>query len=352
MTAAADRLVDWPLAARVGRRVAGAGPKLDPAERAAVTEDFSELVPRAGALVSEFTNLAPGPERPRAWVMTRGEWIDQNLRGFRRVIDPFAGRVMKRDDGRLAGFRRAALGAQLGLLLGYLSRRVLGQYDLFLPPEDQGLLYFVAPNVVGVERRYRFPARDFRTWVALHEVSHQVQFGGVPWLRGHISGLVDDYFESMHLDPRELIDALRRAVREVRSGDAEWRGIGFLVLLMTPEQRQTFRRMQAVMSLLEGHGNFVMDTLAHRERVGDVARMKRTLRERRRATPGLEKAFQKAIGFEAKSRQYDVGERFVAEVVERVGMEGFNRVWEDAGNLPTLEEVGRPERWVHRVGAS
>lgn len=349
MVLAAERLIDWKAARTVGGRIAGEGPLLSALERARIREDFAEVVSQAEELVERFTGLSPGPNRSRAWVMTRSEWVAANLRGFEQIVEPFARKLVgERRDSALAGVRRVALGAQVGGLLGYLGRRVLGQYDLFLPPDDDGLLYFVGPNVVGVERRYRFPARDFRLWLALHEVAHRLQFGGVPWLRGHLSGLVDSYLSTIDLDPRRLVDSLRRAVEEARKG-AEWRGFGWIFLLMTPDQRETFRRMQAVMTLLEGHGNFVMDAVGKHRITGGGA-FRRKLRERRNR-PGVERAFQKAIGLDVKVRQYDLGERFVAKVVEQVGMEGFNRVWDNARNLPSLEEVGRPEAWVARVGA-
>jgi coenzyme F420 biosynthesis associated uncharacterized protein len=347
--AAAGRLVDWDSAARIAKRVAG-DPQLTPVDRANLLEDFGTIVPEVQGLVTGFTGLEPGVERPRAWVMSRAEWIDQNLRGFRRIIEPLAERVPGGGVTLLAPVRRQLLAAQVGLLLGYLSKKVLGQYDLFLPPEDQGLVYFVGPNVLSVERRFRFPPRDFRMWIALHEVDHQLQFGGVPWLRGHVTGLVDTYFDSIQLSPGELVNALKRAVEEIRSGETEWKGIGFLFLLMSPQQRKTFGQMQAVMSLLEGHGNFVMDELA-KDQVRQGDRMRRTLKDRRRSA-GVERAFQRAIGFEAKVRQYDQGERFVAEVVDSIGMEGFNRVWGAQANLPTLDEVARPDRWVARVAAA
>lgn len=344
---AAERLVDWRTARGVGERVAGTGRSLSPLERARIAEDFGELVPEAESLVATFTGLRPEGSRSRAWVMTRGEWVGANLRGFEQVIEPLAEKVLDgRREGAMGSFRRKALGAQVGGLLGYLAHKVLGQYDLFLPPDDDGLLYFVGSNVVAVEREHSFPERDFRLWLSLHEVAHRVQFGGVPWLRGHVSGLVDTYLSTIDLDPKRLLDSLRRAVEEVRSG-TEWRGFGWVFLLMNPEQRDTFRRMQAVMTLLEGHGNFVMDSVG-KPRIRGISSFRRRLRERRRRR-GVERALQKAIGFDVKARQYDMGERFVATVVDRVGMEGFNRVWEGPANLPRLEELTAPERWVQRV---
>jgi coenzyme F420 biosynthesis associated uncharacterized protein len=351
MTLAAERLIDWRTAASFGSRVAGSGPAMTAVERAAIAEDFAQLLPQAESMVATFTELDPGSPPARPWVMTRSQWLQANLRAFERVLEPFAQKVLSgRKESPFSDLRRKSLGLQLGGLLGYLGHKVLGQYDLFAPPDDEGMLYFVGPNVVGVERKYQFPARDFRLWLCLHEVAHRVQFAGVPWLRGHLSGLVNSYLASVELDPKELLQSLKRAAQEVREGESEWRGLGWVFLLMTPEQRETFRRMQAVMSLLEGHGNFVMDAVA-RDRISGVSTFRRRLAERRNRR-GVERAFQRAIGFDSKVHQYDVGERFVSQVVGRVGMNGFNRVWERASNLPTLEEVNRPEAWLARVGAA
>lgn len=338
-------LADWKVATDVGRRVAGAGVPVPAVERARMREDIAELVPQAEDLVAGFTGLQPGGFRSRAWVMSRGEWIGANLRGIQRILEPLAARILARSSRR-ARFRRTGLGAQVGVLLGYASRKVLGQYDVFLPPDDDGLLYFVGPNVAEAERRYGLPQRDFRLWIALHEVTHRVQFGATPWLRGHLTGMVDRYLSTVSLDSGELARQLRRAVDEVRAG-SDWRGIGAFYLLMDEEQRELFRRMQGVMSLLEGHASFVMNGVAE-GRVEDLERMRRSLKERRRAS-SVERSFQRAVGFESKLRQYDVGERFVATLVDRVGMEGFNAVWRHEGNLPTLEEIAEPGRWLARV---
>lgn len=351
VTFAAEKLVDWRTAALVGRKVAGVGSPLTAVQRATLAEDFAEVVPQADRLVEEFTGLSPGTYRSRPWVMTRNQWLQANLRGFERILEPVATKVLSsRSNGALATVRRTVLGAQLGGLLGYLGHRVLGQYDVFLPPDDDGLIYFVGANVAGIEQKFRFPAREFRLWISLHEVTHRVQFGRAPWLRGHLQGLMDSYLDSMEIDPGWLMERLRRALEELRSGRADYRGFGWVFLLMTPDQRDMVRRMQALMSLLEGHGNYVMDRVSV-DLVPSAARFRRMMHERRNRA-GVEKAFQRAIGFDVKVRQYDLGQRFIAQVVERVGMEGFNRVWEGPDRLPTMDEVGRPEAWVTRVHAS
>ena len=349
MGSQAARLADWETALAIGRRVAGPGVGVPPAERARMREDFAELVASAEDRITDFTALDPGGFRSRAWVMGRGEWIRANLGALQRMLEPLAGRILAKRSGHGA-LRRRALGAQAGALLGYVSRRVLGQYDAFLPPDDEGLLYFVGPNVAEVEQRFLLPPRDFRLWIATHEVTHRIQFGAAPWLRGHIRGQVDRYLGTISLESTDFGKQVRRAMEEVRSG-ADLRGMGGLFLLLNDEQREIVRHVQGVMSLLEGHASFVMNEVA-KDQVRDLARMRRALAERRRRASGVERSFQRAIGFDKKIEQYDAGERFVREVVSGAGMEGFNRVWLASESLPSVEEIAEPSRWVARVAGS
>ncbi|HWC32261.1 MAG TPA: zinc-dependent metalloprotease [Actinomycetota bacterium] len=344
----AERLLDWGAAARIGSGIAGSG-SLSPRDRRAMDAELGEVLREADALVGDLTGLRLSGPPSRPWVMARGEWVTQNLRAFREILEPITERLMRdRLDGPTAPLRRGALAFQLGGILGYLGRKVLGQYDLFQPADDRDLLYFVGDNLVELERRFRFAPRDFRLWLSLHEVTHRFQFEGVPWMRGYLFGLIEEYLSTLELDPRKLVDALRRAYEEARSS-GRWRELGIVSLLMTPEQRDTFRRMQALMSLLEGHGNFVMDRLGA-DHVRGAERMRRVLHERRHRA-GWNRLVQRAVGVDVKVRQYDLGERFVAGVVERAGLDGFSRVWEAPENLPTLDEVPRPDRWVERVAA-
>jgi coenzyme F420 biosynthesis associated uncharacterized protein len=350
MGSQASRLADWEAALAVGRRVAGPGVSVVAADRARMREDFAELVPRSEELIVDFTSLDPGGFRARPWVMARSEWIRANLRGLQRMLEPLAGRILAKQPAGRGTIRRKAVGAQAGALLGYVSRRVLGQYDAFLPPDDEGLLYFVGPNVAETERRFGLPPRDFRLWIAIHEVTHRVQFGAAPWLRGHIRDQVDRYLGTISLDSKELTQQLRRAIDEARSGTA-LRGMGALSFLLNPEQREIVRHVQGVMSLLEGHASYVMNEVA-RDRVTDLARMRKALAERRRRANGVERSFQRAIGFDKKIEQYDAGERFVRAVAARAGMGGLNRVWLAPEALPSVEEIAEPDRWVSRVAGS
>jgi coenzyme F420 biosynthesis associated uncharacterized protein len=308
----AARLADWDVAIQLGKRVAGAGPPVPPEDRARMREDLAQHVLRAEELVASLTDLHVTGFRSRAWAMGRGDWIRQNVGGLQRLMEPLAQRLLESRPTR-PSIARKAVGAQAGAILGYVSRRVLGQYDVFLPPDDEGLIYFVGPNLIEAERRYALTPADFRLWVAVHEVTHRVQFSAAPWLRSFLRGMVDEYLGTVSLDPHQLMDQLKHAVEEAKTGT----GPGGFLRLLTPEQRAIFDRTQAMMA--------------------------------RRQVRGVEHRVQRAIGFDQKVAQYDSGERFVREIVDRIGMSGFNLVWESREHLPEPDEVGDPARWIARI---
>jgi coenzyme F420 biosynthesis associated uncharacterized protein len=341
------RVADWRTAVSIGKSVAGPGPQVESRDRDALKEDLHGAVTDAEGWVSSFTGLTYEGPRARGWVMGRGTWIQRNIIGLQRLMEPLAARVLEEHPDR-STFSRKALGGQIGALLGYVSRRVLGQFDVFLPPDDDGLIYFVGPNMIDVERRFALPPDDFRRWVAIHEVTHRVQFAVAPWLRGYLNGLVDEYLQTVSFDANVIRAQFRKALEELRQARADLHGAGGILLLLSKEQRDVFERTQAMMSLLEGHASFVMNEVG-REHVRDVDRLRRALAARRQVR-GAEKAFQRAIAFDQKVAQYDAGERFVREVVARAGQDALNHVWSSAANLPSRTEVDEPERWLVRVG--
>lgn len=347
MRGRAPGLIDWRTASQVGRSVAGSGPSLNSESRAAFREDMSGAVAAAEALVGEFTGLTAHGASSRAWVMGRGDWIDANFRSIERAIEPMlVSTLMAEKGGVPIGLRTKALGAQIGGLFGYVSRKVLGQFDPFLPPDDEGLIYFVGPNILEVEKRFALVPRDFRLWLALHEVTHRVQFSAADWLRGHILTMLDSYLQMTDLDPARIMENLRRVAQDVR-GTAQWRTIGVMYALMTPPQREHFHRMQAMMSLVEGHASFVMNKVGD-GRIASLDRLRSALAQRR-SIGGLEKVFQQAIGFDHKIKQYGAGEVFVEHIVDRAGMEALNSAWLSPLNLPTPGEMSEPELWLSRV---
>jgi coenzyme F420 biosynthesis associated uncharacterized protein len=370
-------LVDWQLAARVGRRVAG-GSEL-PA-RAAWSRQFTELSTTADQAVAEFTGLGGNLPPPVAEPLDRGQWVEANLATLRRILRPLAEKVAERKAWKATGpmpaamrtSTRAIAGAQAGTLLGYVGQRVLGQYDLPMPGPDQaasangdvprsngapsgpvrvhgeGTVWYVVPNIVATERRHRFRPGDFRLWIALHETAHRRQFRGVAWLPGHIQGLLDEYLGSVEVDDealRRLTQRLQGLARRVIAGEK----IELLDLLVTPEQRAIVDRVQATMTVLEGHGEFVMDQLGDRL-VPNHQHMHDTLRARRNAPGAAERLIQQLLGFRQKLDQYAMGEKFIRRLHERGGMATVNRVFADPSALPTLDEVRDPDLWLTRAG--
>jgi coenzyme F420 biosynthesis associated uncharacterized protein len=345
--------IAWDLAEKVATRVAGREVFSSSYHYASLQPDFDELTAQAEDLVARSTGLRSLAGPARARVTDRAGWVRANIASFRRLMRPLTDRLGPRlDASPIAPVGRVLTGVQVGSLLGWLSTRVLGQYDLLLieddQPEDQDIVYYVGPNVIALEKRYAFPPREFRLWLALHEVTHRAQFTGVPWMRPYFLSLVESSMGAMDPDPRRLLDAIRRAVDIVRDGRNPLDD-GLLALLAGPEQQVTLGQIQGLMSLLEGHGDITMDR-AGSGRIPSADRFSRVLRQRRGQQRGALKLLQQAIGLEAKMRQYEEGEHFIEAVEATGGPALLARVWEGADRLPSVDEIRHPERWIARVG--
>jgi len=352
--------VDWQLAERVAVRASGREPFAESYLSHSLERDFAEATAQAEELVAQATGLRSLAGPARARVTDRAGWVHANVASFQRLLRPLTDKLGDHMGGPLTGgLARRAAGLEVGLLLGWMSGRVLGQYDLLViedpaeaAPDDQDLVYFVGPNVLALEKRYAFPPKEFRLWLALHEVTHRVQFTGVPWLKGHYLGLVQQTLESVDPDPKRFLDALVRVVDDLRSGRKPLEEGGLAALLASPEQRVVLQQIGGLMSLLEGHGDVTMDR-AGADRIPSAHRFSRVLRERRASANGATKLLQRLIGIEAKINQYAQGERFIAEV-ERLGggPDALDPVWRGARWLPTLAEIRDPEEWLDRVRLS
>jgi coenzyme F420 biosynthesis associated uncharacterized protein len=233
-----------------------------------------------------------------------------------------------------------------------MSTRVLGQYDLLIieeeNPDDQDIVYYVGPNVLALEKRFAFPPREFRLWLALHEVTHRAQFTGVPWLRRHFLSLVEQTLDHVDPDPKRFMEALRRVVDSTREGRSPLEDGGLMALLATPEQGAVLQQIGGMMSLLEGHGDVTMDR-AGAGLIPSADRFGRVLRQRRQQGNPFAKLLQRLLGFEAKINQYEQGEKFIAAVEAEGGQELLNRAFESAEMLPSLAEIRDPHSWVTRV---
>jgi coenzyme F420 biosynthesis associated uncharacterized protein len=354
--------VAWDLAERVAIRVAGREPLEDSYLYATLQPDFEELTAQAEALVEAETGLKSLAGPARAQLTDRAGWVRANIASFQRLLRPVTerlGAALDQDrslgpiplSASVAQVGRTLSGTQVGLLLGWMSTRVLGQYDQLIieeeNPEAQDMVYYVGPNILALEKRFAFPPREFRLWLALHEVTHRMQFTGIPWMRGYFLSLIESTLASVEPDPRRFLDALRRAVDQVRRGQNPLDEGGLLTLLAGPEQYEAIQQVGGLMSLLEGHGDVTMDR-AGADRIPSAERFSRVLRQRRQQK-GPAKVLSTLIGLDAKLRQYEQGERFIEAVERAGGPELFARVWTGPEWLPNMAEIRQPDRWIERV---
>jgi coenzyme F420 biosynthesis associated uncharacterized protein len=352
----AEALIGWDVAEKVAVRIAGREPFSSSYHADSLASDFAELTAEAEALVTDATGLvsASGPARSR--VTDRPGWVRANLASFQRMLVPLTDRLAERMPRNPVAGRatRAVTGVEVGALLGWMSTRVLGQYDLLIVDDEtaseQDIVYYVGPNVLALEKRFAFPPREFRLWLALHEVTHRAQFTGIPWLRGHFLSLVEASLGSIEPDPKRFVLALRRAADDVRARRNPLDEGGLVALVATPEQRQLLGQIGGMMSLLEGHGDVTMDR-AGAGRIPSADRFSRVLRQRRAQTSGAAKLVQKLVGLDAKMKQYEQGERFIEAVEAEGGQQYLERAWEGPQWLPNLDEIRDPPAWMRRVGA-
>ena len=345
--------VDWSLAERIAVRVGGREPFAESYHYASLLPDFEELTAEAEDLVYQATGLRSLSGPARARVTDRSGWVRANIASFSRLLRPLTDKLDERvGNSKLVPVARRATGAELGLLLGWMSTRVLGQYDLLIvedeDPDDQDIVYYVGPNVIALEKRFAFPPREFRLWLALHEVTHRAQFTGVPWLRPHFLSLVERSLDSVEPDPKRFVMALRRVIDSSREGRSPLEDGGLVALLATPEQGQLLQQIGGMMSLLEGHGDVTMDR-AGEGRIPSAERFSRVLRQRRQQGTPLSKLLQRLLGFEAKLNQYEQGEKFIAAVEAEGGPALLNRAFDGAELLPSLAEIRDPQSWIQRV---
>ena len=345
--------IDWGLARTVAARVNRDEPQLSADQRAKMNDDFERFTAQAEELVGAETGLRSLDGNARGRVADRADWVDANLRSFQRLLKPVLEKMEEESSGGLGGAIGPKVAAvELGTMLGWMSTRVLGQYDLLViedeNPEDQDIVYYVGSNVAALERRFAFPEEDFRLWLALHEVTHRAQFTGVPWMREHFLGLVNGMIDEADPDPQRFVDGLKRAVEQARNGEDPLAEGGLSAIFASEEQRALLDQVGGLMSLLEGHGDVTMDR-AGEGIVKGADRFGRILRQRRANASRGVALVQKLVGLEAKMKQYAQGENFIEVVEEHGGRELMDRVWEAPVLLPKLAEIREPELWIDRV---
>ncbi|GAA1347648.1 zinc-dependent metalloprotease [Arthrobacter koreensis] len=367
----AARLVNWDFAAATAATLVAPGPKMSRREIQAAVADLRRLADESVAHVHRITGLdaAEDLRDSQVLIVDRASWAKANSQSFAALMNPMLEHLaetrpeaVKATNTAVAG---TVTGAELGAVLAFLASKVLGQYDPFAalapdsPGKKGGRLLLVAPNIISTEQELNVEPSDFRLWVCLHEQTHRVQFAAAPWLRDHLleqirllsTGLMD---KAQTLPER--ISSMAKQLSAAAGGRDETpadgvpeRQLDVLTLLQDPADKARLSHVTAVMSLLEGHANVVMDAV-DASIIPSVKTIRRRFNDRGINRGWLDKFFRRVMGLDAKMRQYADGSKFVRAVVDKVGMEGFNRVWEEAGNLPTEAEIHNPDLWIKRMG--
>ncbi len=325
------------LAGRLATRLAGTYPLADSYHFAVLEAEMPAHVAKAQELVEAATGLT-GDGPAQVEVVDRGTWADRNIHLFGRLVEPIRARLDRPLIDTIVRYETAAI-------LGVLARRVLGQYEMVLPGSGD-VIYLVAPNMLALERSQQFVPDEFRLWVALHEVTHRLQFTAVPWMRDHFLGLVEALISASRPDPERIGVVVRRVATQIQSGDEFFDETGLLGLFASDQQRTELDRVQSLMSVLEGHGHVLMDRVGA-EHLPSQGRMTALIRERR-ADPKMQRILR-ITGMEMKLRQYEIGERFVLGVEEIAGWDALEVLWQGPENLPDLVELEDPRAWLTRI---
>ena len=357
-----EEMVDWAQAREIAVMVAQSEGTTPPAE-AVVQRDFEAMMKRSEELVREYSHLDPKEPVGPLLVFSRPDWIEANLESFQLIFQPLAesyGKTLQRlEEQRKRSLRmgrrftRGLLTDQLGMAIGYLARSVLGQFDLGLPrPEDGGKLYIVYPNLLKAEGKLRLVPEDFRLWITLHEVTHAFEFAANPWIRQYLRSLMEKYFKSVSLRLEEM--GMRLRPQELRNPQKLNEIInqgGLISVVHSPEQREILSQIQAFMSLVEGYSNLIMDMVG-KEIIPSFKEMSIAFRHRRDSKSGAERFVERMLGFDLKLQQYQVGELFCKEVMEKKGLDFLNLAWKREENLPNGEEIRHAFQWIERIEES
>ena len=342
------QFVDWDLAAATAGALSKSGPAVSYEEATQVVAQLRDLTDEAAGHVAAYTGLTAQVEPTPVRVVDRKDWAAVNITGLKEVITPLISRISgDNPPGAVAdAIGSRVTGVQAGTVLAYLSGRVLGQYEVF--SSERGQLLLNAPNIVEVERKINADPRDFRLWVCLHEVTHRTQFTAVPWMRGYFLGEVQAFVDASQ-NGEHILERMRRGVATLSDSlrDPDSRS-SVIDIVQTPAQKAVLDRLTALMTLLEGHAEFVMDGVGP-EVIPSVESIRAKFNQRREGGNPVEKAIRRLLGLEVKMRQYAEGHKFVHGVVDRVGMAGFNKIFSSPLTLPRLEELGDPDAWVARV---
>ncbi len=349
------KLIDWSLVRQIAVR-ASQSDQAPVQRRAEATAEYTDMVRRSEPLIARYLGVALPEPIQGIHVVDRRGWLDANIANFGELFT-FIEEIYERNasvntvgTAVASNINKRLMSVQVGVLLGVLARKVLGQYDLSLlaPEPAAGVLYFVEPNIARVQQTLGLNAHDFRLWIALHETTHAYEFEAYPWVREHFNSLLRSYFDQLN----EQLQSLRGGVGSMVSRILDNWGSSqhWMEMILSPQQRTIFNELQALMSLVEGYSNHIMNAIG-KDILPNFEEIEHRIEERKGRRPIAEQLFNRVTGMDLKLAQYAEGQKFVDFIVDQRGIAFATRVWERAANLPSIEEIRAPQLWIARIDA-
>lgn len=345
--------IDWEAVRSLAVRMNQQEPLLND-ERERLDVYYRSLVDQCFPIVQAYTGIQLSGTSERTFTFDRVDWVGANIEAFKHLLQPIEDMVASqraKGNTSFSGLNRRIASAEVGLLLGYLARRVLGQYDLALlgrEPVEGGKLYYVEPNIRQIEATLGLPRNDFRMWLALHETTHAFEFEGNPWVPRYFNGLLNQYLGTVQHDAKLLTSGLagvRTIIGRTRDRDAD---SSWVEAVMTREQRDIFSQLQALMCMVEGYSNHVMNAVG-RDLLPTYDTISRRFEQRKSRRSPADELFGRITGLKLKMEQYRLGEEFIDAIVAARSHDVARRVWEGPEFLPTMDEIRNPSAWLSRI---
>lgn len=337
-------MVDWPAAMQLAQRMLPAAHQPHP-------HNYQVLADMAGDDVARLTELTVPEGALRVRVVDQQTWLKANIRSFARLMAPLEpmwlaqhdqsdwGLASRRMNGRMAGI-------QSGAMLSWMATRVLGQYDTALLHDDDAPneLLLVEPNIARIASEQRVNVADLRQWIVIHEVSHVFQFEGIDWLRPHLRVLMDRFMQTLATQLESPHDGVLSMVRRVTTQPAAQSWVEWA---LDDQQRAIFFEMQVLMSLIEGHSNYVMNRIGS-QKISTFSQLHQRMESRQHERPTLDSLIMRVTGMQMKMAQYRDGEAFVTALAHHGGDDLVRHLWTTSAHVPTAHELAHPDVWIRR----
>lgn len=347
-------MIAWDTAAKVAKGLISTFPKEDKVALERMSDSLSDFGSQALDLVENVSGLTLLDKTISVRCTTRSEWVDSNVLSMASLMEPMLNKFAPKLPGGLSTISANAGAVQFGLLFGWMSKRVLGQYDAALfanvnPDENTTVpIYMVGSNILDLEAKFGFPRAQFERWVLLHELTHKVQFESVSWMNSYYRLLISSLIDGVNLGPSDLFGAIVRVAEDIRAGRNPLAEAGLAGIFVSEEQRKSLSKIGGLMSVLEGHADFVMARAA-RGIIEEADHFEEVLHDRRESPNFVSKIVSQLYGLDAKVKQYAAGRSFLEAIDDAAGRDGIKTLFMASQNMPTLDEISRPDRWMERV---